>query len=62
MGRIVAWDELWLFEIWDELSLGPNRSLGRIVALCCRLNTNETNWIDVVTTSTRVVLSRTYSH
>ena len=33
MGRIVAWDELSPFGIWDELSLGTNRRLGRIVAL-----------------------------
>ena len=33
MGRIVAWDELSLFGVWDELSLGTNRRLGRIVAL-----------------------------
>ena len=33
MGRIDAWDELSLFGIWDELSLGTNRRLGRIVAL-----------------------------
>ena len=33
MGRIVAWDELSLFGIWDELSLGTNRRLGRVVAL-----------------------------
>ena len=32
MGRIDAWDELSLFGIWDELSLGTNRRLGRIVA------------------------------
>ena len=32
MGRIVAWDELSLFGIWDELSLGTNCRLGRIVA------------------------------
>ena len=34
MGRIVAWDELSPFGIWDELSLGTNRHrrLGRIVA------------------------------
>ena len=32
MGRIAAWDELSLFGIWDELSLGTNRRLGRIVA------------------------------
>ena len=32
MRRIVAWDELSLFGIWDELSLGTNRRLGRIVA------------------------------
>ena len=31
MGRIVAWDELSLFGIWDELSLGTNCHLGRIV-------------------------------
>ena len=29
-----AGDELSLFGIWDELSLGTNRRLGRIVALC----------------------------
>ena len=33
MGRIVDWDELSLFGILDELSLGTNRRLGRIVAL-----------------------------
>ena len=33
MGRIDAWDELSLFEIRDELSLGANRRLGRIVVL-----------------------------
>ena len=27
-----AWDELSLFGIWEELSLGTNRRLGRIVA------------------------------
>ena len=32
MGRIAAWDELSLFGIWAELSLGTNRRLGRIVA------------------------------
>ena len=32
MGRIDAWDELSVFGIWDELSLGTNRRLGRIVA------------------------------
>ena len=32
MGRIDAWDELSLFGIWDELSLGTNCRLGRIVA------------------------------
>ena len=32
MGRTDAWDELSLFGIWDELSLGTNRRLGRIVA------------------------------
>ena len=32
MGRIDAWDELSLFGIWDELSLGTNCPLGRIVA------------------------------
>ena len=36
MGRIVAWDELSPFGIWDELSLGTNRRLGRIVALRTR--------------------------
>ena len=35
MGRIDAWDELSFFGIWDELSLGTNRRLGRIVALRC---------------------------
>ena len=33
MGRIDAWNELSLLGIWDELSLGTNRRLGRIVAL-----------------------------
>ena len=32
MGRIDASDELSLFGIWDELSLGTNCRLGRIVA------------------------------
>ena len=32
MGRIDAWDELSFFGIWDELSLGTNCRLGRIVA------------------------------
>ena len=32
MVRIDAWDELSLFRIWDELSLGTNCRLGRIVA------------------------------
>ena len=32
MGRIAAWNELSLFGIWDELSLGTNRRLGRNVA------------------------------
>ena len=32
MGRIEAWDELSLYGIWDELSLGTNCRLGRIVA------------------------------
>ena len=31
-GRINDWDELLLFGIWDELSLGTNCRLGRIVA------------------------------
>ena len=37
-GRIVAWDELSLFGVWDELSLGTNRRLGRIVSLCKTAN------------------------
>ena len=32
MGRTNAWDELSLFGVWDELSLGTNCRLGRIVA------------------------------
>ena len=32
MGRIDPWEELSLFGIWDELSLGTNCRLGRIVA------------------------------
>ena len=32
MGRIDTWDELSLFGIWDELSLGTNCRFGRIVA------------------------------
>ena len=33
MGLIDAWDELSFFVIRDELSLGMNRQLGRIVTL-----------------------------
>ena len=48
MGRIVAWDELSVFGIWDELSLGTNCRFTELESV----RTNSTVQVDTETIPT----------
>ena len=62
LGRIVAWDELSLFGVWDELSLGTNHRLGRIIAwdeLSLYENTRQGGYCGKLQTITQKCAQRT---